>query len=391
MLEFAQQLVGIAGESGQEEEVARRVKEQLESLSFDDVWVDDAGNVLARIKGKKKHSQRTVLFDAHMDTVGVEDAGAWQYPPHGGQIVKGRLYGRGAVDMRGALAAMVYGLASLDRHQLEGQVYFSASVCEEILEGAAFSQVLTATEPDSVVIGEPTGLAVACAQRGRAELALQVQGKTAHSAWPTRGLCAVEGFCRAHLAMMELEPPEHPQLGKGITVLTDVVSTPYPGRSVVPFMCRATLDRRLLPGEKIEDVVHELMQKAQSATSLPLQLEVVEGEVVTYTGYEIKRRKLFLPWELSARHPLVTSARDALRARGLPAELTTYAFCTNGSASAGERGIPTIGFGPGEESEAHQADESVSIDELKAAMEGYQALALGLSMHPSRQLSLLDL
>ena len=390
MLEFAQKLVRIPGESGQEAEVARLVKETLEALAFDEVWVDEAGNVLGLVKGKKRPSRRTVLFDAHLDTVGVADATSWKYPPYGGEVVDGRLFGRGAVDMRGALSAMVFGLASIDRSELQGKVYFSASVAEEILEGAAFSQVLDATEPDYVVIGEPTDLGVARAQRGRAELCLEVQGKAAHSAWPTEGRCAVEGFSRVYLALRKLVPPEHDGLGQGITVLTDVVSIPYPGRSVVPFGCQATLDRRLLPGESIDDIVELLAREASQATNLPVTVEVVHGEAVTYTGHKLVQTKVFPAWELEATHPLVESAVNVLRSISLTGALTTYAFCTNGSASQGERGIPTIGFGPGQESEAHQADESVRVSDLISAQRGYRALALGLDDRPTRQLSLLD-
>jgi acetylornithine deacetylase/succinyl-diaminopimelate desuccinylase-like protein len=119
---------------------------------------------------------------------------------------------------------------------------------------------------------------------------------------------------------------------------------------------------------------------------MPVRCTVAAGESVTYTGHRLQGPKHFPAWLLDDHHPLVQRALAALGDAGLSPGLTTYRFCTNGSAEAGELGIPTIGFGPGREEQAHSADEFVEVDALLAAARGYQFLAAGLSRE-SRQLS----
>ncbi|MEW6523376.1 MAG: YgeY family selenium metabolism-linked hydrolase [Bacillota bacterium] len=389
LLRFAAKLVTIPGESGAEGEVARAVKEEMEALGYDEVVVDAAGNVLGKVTGRRSHrGKRTVvLFDAHLDTVGVNDGDAWHYPPYGGVVEDGKLYGRGAADMRGALASMVHGIAAVNRDLLEGEAWVCGSVNEEVLEGAGLKVALGLAKPDCVVIGESTQLNLAIGQRGRMELLLEVQGKACHSAWPSAGMNAVSGMARAWLALEQHRLPEHPRLGPAIAVLTDVVSTPYPGLSVVPYLCRATLDRRSLPGESAAEAARELERVAAQVAGMPVTCRVVDGESATYTGYRLGQPKHFPAWELPEDHPLVHRAVLALRDAGLKPAISTYKFCTNGSSSAGELGIPTLGFGPGHEAQAHTADEFIEVDQLHAAARGYQALAVALTRE-SRQLSL---
>jgi len=385
---LASQLVSIPGESGHEGAVARAVKEAMEALGYDEVLVDAAGNVLGRLSGKRARRGRraVVLFDAHLDTVGADPTG-WRHPPYAGVVEDGQLFGRGAADMRGALAAMVHGLSGLNRGRLEGDVWVCGSVSEEVLEGVALRVALERIKPDCVVVGEATRLNLAIGQRGRMELVLEVEGKPCHSAFPAAGVNAVSGLARAWLALERQRLPEHPRLGPALVVLTDVVSTPYPGVSVVPYGCRATLDRRSLPGEEAGAAAREVERVAAEAAGMPVTCRVAEGEAISYTGYRLAQPKHFPAWELPEDHPLVRRALSALQETGLTPTISSYQFCTNGSGSAGELGVPTLGFGPGREVDAHTVDECIAVDQLYAAARGYQALALALTRE-SRQLPL---
>jgi len=118
----------------------------------------------------------------------------------------------------------------------------------------------------------------------------------------------------------------------------------------------------------------------EAITSLPelkdinFYAKIAEGEHQAYTGKVLTCNKFFPAWELEETHPFVQNALSGLRASGLTPELTAYRFCTNAAYSIGEAGIPTIGFGPGGEGDAHVVDEKISLDELEKAARGYQGI-----------------
>ncbi len=106
-----------------------------------------------------------------------------------------------------------------------------------------------------------------------------------------------------------------------------------------------------------------------------LKAQIGVGRYTSYTGETFAHEKFFPAWVLPENHPFVVAAWEAVRSTGIPAQLTAYRFCTNAAYSAGVAGIPTVGFGPGQEGDAHQVDESVSVQELIQAARGYQAIA----------------
>jgi acetylornithine deacetylase/succinyl-diaminopimelate desuccinylase-like protein len=160
--------------SGAEGAVAELVRAELERLGYA-VEIDAFGNVTGTLDAGPGPC---VLFDAHMDTVGVSDPSAWSFDP-AGELAAGRLYGRGAMDMKGPLAALVHGVAAAGISR--GRVVVSASVAEEMIEGFATAEVARRVRPDAAVICEASGLRVAVGQRGRAELVVSVRGRPTHS------------------------------------------------------------------------------------------------------------------------------------------------------------------------------------------------------------------
>ncbi len=371
--DFTLRLIQTPSLSGQEDGVARLVFEEMTKLGFR-VQVDAFGNVVGTISARPGP---TVLLDAHMDTVGVSSSELWTRNPWGERVGE-RIYGRGAMDMKGPLAAAIYGIAALRSRLERGTVAVSATVAEELVEGPALEKVAERLRPDFVVICEATSLKLARGQRGRAEVRVEVFGKPTHSSRPELGVNAAQAMVDVAHALRDIQPPSHPVLGPGILVLTDVKSEPYPGLSVVPDYCLATYDRRTLPGEREEDVlgpIRTLAERAIEGSGARVQVTLAVDDFQTYTGQRIVAPNFAPAWFFDKDAPIVAGAVEGLRQAGIVPELSHYAFCTNGSGTAGRLGIPTIGFGPGHEELAHRIDEYIDVDELVQAARGYAAIA----------------
>lgn len=371
LIAFTQDLVRLPSLSGQEEAVARRVAAEMHALAFDQVWTDANGSVVGIIAGSRPG--KTVLLDAHTDTVGISPGVPWQHDPFGAQIDEDAIYGRGAADMKGALAAMVHAAAGLDRSRLAGRVVVSASTMEEVLEGIALKAVMDVTHPDFVIIGESTDLNLARGGRGRAEVHLTTIGRPSHSSAPHLGRNAVLDMQRVIQAVETIQLPIDPFLGPAILALTDIISDPYPGHSVIPSMCKVTYDRRTLPGETHAGVLAAIQQRPELA-DIQLQVEIGEGRYTTYSGTQLVLEKFFPAWLYAEDDPFVALALQALHGGGIPAQTSGYRFCTNAAYSAGVAGVPTVGFGPAREEDAHVIDEHLHIEDLLGAAKGYAAI-----------------
>lgn len=371
-------VVQIPSESGNEKEVAAFFKSVMERLGYDEVWIDEVGNVIGRIKG---NGSASIMFQGHMDTVGVRDRQNWKFDPHGGTIDQDRIYGRGTSDMKCAIMAMVYGTADLipKKKELNGDILVAGVVCEEEFEGVAQGRILDKVSPDLVIIGEASELNLKIGQRGRAEVVVETDGKSAHSSNPGAGINAVKKMTRLIPEIQAMELPRDDFLGDAIIEVTDIISEPYPGSSVIPSRCRATFDRRTLPGETAESVLQPIRAIIEGIVAedpdFSAEVSLAQASQVCYTGATIEAERFFPAWRFQEDETFVKTALCALQEAGFDPQITHYGFCTDGSQSAGARQIPTIGFGPSKESLAHVADEYVEIDQLEKARQGYKAIA----------------
>lgn len=371
LVQFAQSLVQQPSLSGEERAVADRVQAEMQALGFTAITVDANGSVVGVIDGV--HPGPTILLDAHIDTVGIAPGVPWTQEPHGGRVVDEAIYGRGTADMKGALAAMIHAAAAVDRTKLYGRIAVSATTLEEVLEGVTLRTVMNQIQPDFVVIGEATNLNLNRGGRGRAEVHLSTIGRPAHSSSPHLGRNAVLDMMKVIAAIETLELSTEPLMGPAIMALTDIISEPYPGYSVIPSLCKVTYDRRLLPGETPADVLSAITEHP-AVQGLPLQAQIAAGEHVAYTGTTLHADKFFPAWIFPESHPFVASALAGLHETGLQPQISAYRFCTNGAYSAGIAGVPTIGFGPAKESDAHVVDERLLLSDLFAAAQGYQGI-----------------
>ena len=371
LIQFIQRLIRQPSLPCEEGLVAQIVLEEMKRLGYDRAWIDKNGSVIGLIEGARPGP--TLLLDAHTDTVGIAPGSVWTRDPFGAEIADGYLYGRGAADMKGALAAMLHAAANVDKNKLAGKVVISASVMEEVYEGGALKTVMDEIKPDFVVIGEASELELVRGGRGRAEIHLETIGKPSHSSSPHLGVNAIHLMMKVIQAVDNLKLGEHPLMGPGILALTDIISEPYPAYSVIPAHCKATYDRRLLPGETVEGVLGDIASLPE-LKGVNFKAKIAEAEHQTYTGKLLQANKFFPAWELEESHPFVQKALSGLRAAGLNPAMRAYRFCTNAAYSMGEAGVPTIGFGPGAEGDAHVVDEKISLEGLEKAALGYQGI-----------------
>jgi putative selenium metabolism hydrolase len=366
VVSFLQDLVRIDTTPGNEEQGILRAADEMRRLEFDDVAVDQYGNLIGRVGPA---GGRTLVVDGHIDTVPAYTPEAWHHDPFGADIADGHIYGRGTADMKAAVAAFIYGGGELKRStaRLGGCALLVVSIAEEMREGATLARTFQNRHIDWCIIGEPTGLSIAHAQRGRARLEMEIWGRSVHAAASSAGVNAVELMTDVLHRVKELNSRTHPRLGTRDINLIDIRSEPYPSISTIPDYCVARFDIRFLPGETRETLL-SLMQ-GLLPTGARGQVRIMPAVFTTYTGAHYELEDMALSWETPSSHELVEKALEATAAT-----LETYPFCTNGSYFAGERGIATIGYGPGAAAQAHAVDEAVPVAEVDQAVQGYHSL-----------------
>lgn len=379
LVALCQELIRQQSYSGEEDKVVKSIIAAFKERGFDDWFVDDYGNVIGHIKGNKPG--KSILFDGHIDTVPVPDDSKWQHAPFGGELVDGKIYGRGASDMKGALSAMIAAAANFaadTKRDFAGDIYVAGVVHEECFEGVAARKISERVKPDYVVIGEASELNLKRGQRGRAEIVVETYGKPAHSANPQAGINAVYKMSGLIDKIRNLKTTYQDVLGHGILELTDIKSSPYPGASVVPDYCRVTYDRRLLVGETKESVLKPILDLINEMSAQDPEFSAKAyyscGNEKCHTGNQIEGERFFPGWLYDENDEFVQAALHGLQEVGLQPEITQYSFCTNGSHYAGEAGIKTIGFGPSRENLAHTIDEHIEVEQLFKAAKGYYGI-----------------
>ncbi len=375
VVSLLQQMVQAPSLSGQEGQMAALLAGQMRALGYDAVWQDECGNVVGRREGHGPGP--ALLFDAHLDVVPADGPEQWQHAPFGGEIAAGCVWGRGATDTKGSLAAMLAGLGTLPASAFQGTLYVTGSLGEEVAEGAALAQVMAAVHPQAVVIGEPSGCRMAIGQKGRTKLAFRVSGRAAHSSEADQSENAIYKMAELARRVSAVPLPEDPYLGTGVMTPTQIVSLPYQDISSSPAECRLSCDRRLVLGESSESVLSAYREAFGERPDW--QVSIAETHFTTYTGYSVTVPDFYPAWLLPPESPWVRQGMQALAAAGLEAQPITVPFCTNGSYSAGVAGVPTLIFGPSQVQMANVVDEHIAIEEMLKGMRGYQELAKHLS------------
>jgi putative selenium metabolism hydrolase len=362
--------------SGTEGEAVALVTGAMQAAGFDEVGVDDSGNAVGVLGPADRP---TLMIDGHIDSIPLHSAERWSVDPFGGMVRDGMLYGLGICDQKASIAAAIWGVA-VAAPVAASRVVVVASVCEEEMEGGALAEPVATWRPDAFVTSEPNDTQLCIGQRGRAKVEVTVTGRACHAGHAGYGLNAALAVAALIDEAARITHPAHPQLGARDLNCIDVHSDPYPSVSTIPGSAVARFDCRFIPGETEESVVALLVDAARRAwAGWPeqpgLEVKLVEATFATWTGRTFSLPEYAAAWWTPEDSALVRAATGALGTVGLDPTPTHYSFCTNGSYSAGVCGIPTIGFGVGVESMAHQVDEHVSLKSLRRGAQGYAALA----------------
>ncbi len=378
MVQFLRDMIAIPSESGEEERVVRRAAEEMERAGFDEVKIDGFGNVLGRVGSGKT----VIALDAHLDTVGVGDRSTFRFDPYAGVIENGIIFGRGASDQEGGMAAAVHGARIAKELGLLDDVslWVTGTIMEEDCDGLCWQYILRegVLHPNVVISTEATNLAVYRGHRGRMEVELRTQGRSAHGSAPERGINAiykmapiVQDIARYN---EDLAATADPFLGKGSVTISAIRST-SPSLCAVADSCTIHLDRRLTKGETEQSALEALAQLV-SVKRENAGLSVLEYARPSWRGVIYPTRKYYPTWVLEEAHPAIQAALQAgEHALGHRPNVGKWTFSTNGIATAGMFGIPTLGFGPGDEVHAHTPEDQCPIEHLTIAATFYAAFS----------------
>ncbi len=375
VVRFLRDLIAIPATSCQEGPVIRRIEAEMKKVGFEEIRVDGLGNILGRIGSGK----RIVMMDSHTDTVGVGDPKEWSFDPYKGKVEDGCVWGRGASDQRAGIACLVYAGKLIKDLGLADDVtvWMCGSVEEEDSDGIGWLYILRedGIKPDGIVITEPTNLRVYRGHRGRMEIEVHVPGVSCHASAPERGVNPIYKATRIieQVEALNGRLKDDRFLGRGTVAVTDIRAM-TPSLCAVPSSATFHLDRRLTAGETKESAVAEIRALPALADA---EVEVLHYKVKSWTGLEYGMEKYYPTWVLEESHPLVRSGVETHRLLfGAAPVVDKWTFSTNGVATMGIMKVPTIGFGPGEEDNAHSARERVPIAHLVAATQFYTAFPL---------------
>ena len=369
LVEFAQSLVRTKSLSGQEEAVIKLIEKKMIALGYDEVTIDSMGNILGRIGSGEK----SILFDSHVDTVEVKDESKWDFPPFSGDIVDGRLHGRGSVDMKSAVAASIYAGAIAKKMGFTSgkTVYISCTVFEEDCDGENLKHLFKELDlkPGYVVICEPSDNVITLGHKGKAHVSIKTHGVSAHGSAPEKGVNAIyemaEIIQRVDKTNLEL-------MRKGEmrgTLVMSRISSISASLNAVPSECEVYLDRRIIPGETEDDIRREMDQLIKDKNA---SWEVGTLHRKSWTGMEITYEPFHLAWKIDLSHELSKACIAAYQENfgSEPAQYDFWDFSTN-AVTPVSMGIPTIGFGPGEYKLAHMRNESCKVDQILDACSFY--------------------
>lgn len=372
MVNFTRKLIQTPSPSGQEKEVAHLVESEMKKLGYKEVVVDEKFNVTGVIKGSKPG--KNIMFNGHIDHA---DTGSMQ-DPFSGEIMNGEkfgtegevIFGRGACDMKAAVAAMVYAGAQLQKESenLAGNVYITAVTLEEQAKGEGVSFLLdnSGFHFDVAVSGEATNMEIHLGHRGKFEYLIKVQGQTSHSSNPARGVNAIFNMNKM-LTMIEEEYAktlsEHKFLGKSTVTVIDILSKPGRLTPVIPDYCEIVMDRRYLPDEDskvVDKEIEEMFEKIKKTRpSFNAEYEQIKDFPVLYCPPE---------------EPIVKATHNAVeKIMQKTPEYKAWKFGVDG-AFISRRGIPCVGFGPGNEHFAHTIEDHVRVEDIITTAKVYHQL-----------------
>ena len=375
ILQFFKEIVAIPSMDSDIEAVGARIGEEMTKLGFDQVYVDKYGSIV----GKIGEGEKILLYDSHIDTVGIGDPEQWGWDPFTGKEEDGMFYARGALDEKNSTPGMIYGMAfARDLGLLDGYTLYFLGNIEEWCDGVGCQAFLEweNVKPDFVVIGEPTKMQVYRGHKGRLELEVVCKGQSAHAASNYMGDNAIYKMLPLIDAIdkMDATLPTHEFLGQGRITVTRVSSV-SPSDNAVPDECRIFIDRRVTFGETKEDIIESIKALIPAEHKDDFEVHELLYTDPSHTGAVFEYEKYFPAWALEEDDPFIVAGQETIKALwGETRPVSKWDFSTNGNYWRGKAGIPSLGFAPGDEIYAHAVNEHVPLADVAEATKFYALL-----------------
>lgn len=371
--EFLRELIALPSPSRHEEAVAVLTRREMLRLGYPEAEIDRFGNVVGRVGSGRTR----IIFDAHLDTGHVGDRSTWRFDPYAGDMKAGKIYGHGATNNKGGLAAIVHAGAIIKELDLaaDATVLVVGSIQSEECEGIAYKALFDVEKLYShfVVLSVPTGMRICRGHRGRAEIRVTLRGNPVHAANPAKGFNSIYGIAKIVEGVRKLNNnlPKHEFLGPATVAVTHIECDSI-GPNHLPEACRITVDRRLLPGDTPKRVLSQIKEACKGTRA---KVEIAYYDRPSYRGLRLPTEKFFPTWTLDARHPLIEAAEHAYKNvfKKKPL-LDKWMISTPGVYTMGVANIPTIGFGPSEETRSGPVNDHVRMDEMEKTMAFYASL-----------------
>ncbi len=383
-VEFTAELVRTPSPSLCEINVARIVEQKMSQLGYDKVVVDDFGNVFGIIYGVE--SGPTVLLNSHMDTVVPDKENSnWEIPPYSGEVEGDKLYGLGSADCKSGIAVQVYSGYLLKRAllPLRGNLIVAATVSEENGLSLGVQHLITKTladmkiKIDYAILGEPTDLGLFYGHDGWAEFKIGMDSPNPN-------------FLRdaAHIVFQNLLTASQ---AKGLPGFIELMNVKEPRFDRENGDAYITFNRRLFSDDDTETLAEKIrefsLQDLKEKSNLNLEIEIREEVQKLNNGQTVQVRYLSDAWETNPFSPIMDRSRQALESAGCKTQpgkwlLPRLGMGTAGSVLTKRFGIPTIGYGPGREDEAHSPNEYVSLGRITEGILGTASIVHSLAGIP---------
>ena len=358
----------MADGSGGESRLADFVESQLQGLGMETQQHEVlAGrrNVFGRLR--VPNSKGLLLFECHMDTVGIDTWGPEALEP---RVEGATLHGRGSCDAKGCLAGMILALRELvqDPAQLDYDIGLLGVVDEEYRFRGIVGFIEQGIQVTAAVIGEPTELRLVTATKGAVRFTLQTKGRPAHSSQPHKGNNAIYQMVEVIQHLRDTLDPRfaarsHPLVGYP----TWAIGIIHGGHAanVIPETCQVVVDRRIIPGETSEESIREFEEAMEqlAATKPDMLPSVASRDLADW------------PLDTAEDEPIVQAAMRALRAHGLSPEPQGVTYGTDASKLQVRSGVPCIVYGPGDIGYAHTDHERIDLNEVVRSADVYAQIA----------------
>ncbi|MEA1965644.1 MAG: M20 family metallopeptidase [Candidatus Aerophobetes bacterium] len=367
MLTIAKELIQIPSENppGNEREAAKIVEGYLRKFDASNITIYEPEKDRISVEAVIGNGRKTLAWNGHLDVVPVGDVTRWKHRPFGAEESDGKLWGRGSCDMKGSVAAALEVIAAIQRSrvELDGKLVFQAVADEEVLGSLGTKYLVENSKlsqnADAAICGEPTGFKLMVAAKGLIWPKITVIGRSCHGSTPEKGINAISKMAKVIQAFESIElKADHPILGRPtINIGTIKGGTKT---NIVPDTCTITVDRRVVPGERKEEVVQmikKLLKNLQGEDS-ELRIKADIGEEAVFAE----------PSEISKDEKIVKLVSKCYEdVSGKKGEVAGMVGTTDARFLINRGGIPTLIFGPGSLEQAHTIDEFVEIEALKMA------------------------